>query len=149
MHSALCTHFVSFPTLAVFVILDCNALALAQDTEPSRFSQLLSHGKLSHRHIGHRAVVLRALRSTPRKRTYTWSLESVVAQTEKSQQLHCRICSFRRNQKNVTAHPRGRRERESETETDIEPRHITSHTTHAPPFPSAFGCVLDGSWYFV
>ena len=35
---------------------------------------------------------------------------------------------------------------EKERETETEPRHITSHTTHAPPFPSAFGCVLDDSW---
>ena len=40
-------------------------------------------------------------------------------------------------------------ERETETETDTEPHRTTlhhiTHKTHAQPFPSTFGCVLDGS----
>ena len=40
-------------------------------------------------------------------------------------------------------------EKERETVTDTEPHRTTlhhiTHNTHAPPFPSTFGCVLDDS----
>ena len=73
-------------------VLFDNAHALAQDTEPSRFLQLSSHGKVSHRHIGHRAVVLHALRSTLRNRTITSSLESLVDESDKNSQWQRSWC---------------------------------------------------------
>ena len=36
-------------------------------------------------------------------------------------------------------------QKQKQPQNRTEPRYITSHTTHAPPDPSTFGCVLDGS----
>ena len=46
----------------------------------------------------------------------------------------------------VEGEEREKRKTETETDTESTLNHVTSHhTTHAPPFPSTFDCVLDGS----